>query len=435
MSGRSNWSLKRSEAVAPTYYHATANPAPVLPALGEALTADVCVVGGGLTGVSTALHLAERGYSVVLLEAERIGWGASGRNGGQIVSGYSCSMAKVVSLVGQAAARRFWDLAAESIEDVGQRVRRHDIACDLRWGYLFAALNRRQFDDLAEEQRELADLFGYEDTRLVDHELIQTLVGTDVYVGGLLDQGGGQLHPLNYLLGLADAARQAGAVMFEQSRVTGIEYGPRPVVHTDAGQVRAHYIALAGNAYLGGLVPPMARRLAPVVTYIGVTEPLSPEQALAAMPQDLAVSDCNVALNYYRMTADDRLIFGGGASYTGREPRALDHHVRRRIASVFPDLADVGIAQAWSGKVGITLSRFPDFGRVTKNVYYAQGFSGHGVTLTGLAGKLIAEAIAGQAERFDAFAGVPHRPFPGGILRTPALALGMAWFKLKDRLG
>ncbi|MDE0810176.1 MAG: FAD-binding oxidoreductase, partial [Alphaproteobacteria bacterium] len=417
-----------------TYYHATRSNFPAMPKLEEMVETDVCVIGGGLTGVSTALHLTERGYSVVLLESQRIGNGASGRNGGQLVSGYSCDMNRIRQEVGVEASKTFWAMGVEALAEVDARVTRHAIACDQRSGYFFAALNQRQMDGLAEMHEEWRDLYGYEQTTPISREDVGAWVGTDIYHGGVVDTGGGQIHPLSYLQGLARAAITAGARVFEHSAAIKIERGAKPTVHTENGRVRASFLVLAGNAYLGGLVPEMHQRLARVSSFVATTAPLAPDLAAQIMPGDVAVADCNAALDYYRLTADHRLLFGAGAGYAGREPLALRRYLSGRIQKVFPALTDIPLAYAWSGHIGITVSRIPDFGRLEPSIYYAQGFSGHGVALTGLAGKLMAEAIAGDAERFDMFAAIKHRRFPGGPVRTAALVLAMAYYKFKDRL-
>jgi gamma-glutamylputrescine oxidase len=426
-----------------TYYHATHNPgsahASLYPTLNnrlaDSITADVCVIGGGLTGVSAALNLAERGCSVVLLEAERVGHGASGRNGGQLVSGFSCEMERIRQEVGLEISKVFWALSREALAEVKARITRHTISCDHRSGYFYAAKNLRQMAYLQALQKEWSTLYGYDKTTLVAREAVPQWVGTELYHGGLADAGGGQIHPLNYLLGLAEAARQAGVKLFEDSAVTRIDRNGQPQIHTANGQVRAKHLVLAGNAYLGGLVPELQRRLAQVSSFVGVTSPLDPALAARIMPADVAVSDCDAVLDYYRMTGDGRLLFGAGANYAARQPAALKRYLSGRIKAVFPALADIPLEHAWSGHIGVTVNRIPDFGRLGPSIHYAQGFSGHGVALTGLAGKLIAESITGEPERFDLFAAIEHRPFPGGPFKTSALVLAMAYYKLRDRLG
>ena len=418
-----------------SYYAATAIDAPDCPVLQGDIEADVCVIGAGYTGVSTALNLAERGYSVVVLEAERIGWGASGRNGGQICSGYSPSMRKIAGWVGIDDAKRLWNMAEEAKAIIRERVARHAIPCDLKSGYLLGAAKRPHLDELRAERDQLAEQYGYADARLVTRDEIRAMVATDIYHGGLYDGGGGHLHPLNYNLGLARAAIGAGARIFERSRVDWIDFGVTPVARTAAGTVKARHLVLCGNAYMGDLVPEIRRKIMPVATFIATTEPLGENRAHALIPNDAAVSDTKFVLDYYRRTADHRLLFGGRVSYTTLPPANLAHAMRRTMLAVFPRLADVAFEHVWGGNVAITVERTPHFGRLAGNVYFAHGFSGVGVALTGLAGKVVAEAIAGTAERFDVFTRLPHTTFHGGrLLRTPMLALAMLWYRVRDML-
>jgi gamma-glutamylputrescine oxidase len=418
-----------------TYYHATRSAFPPLPRLEGAHEVDICVIGGGLTGVSTALNLSESGYTVILLEARRIGHGASGRNGGQLVNGYSCDMQRIRTQVGLEASKTFWNMGLEALAEVDARITRHAIECDRRSGYFFAALNPRQMRGLEEMNEEWSRLYGYDGMTLVERDRVGDWVGTNLYHGGLVDPGGGQIHPLNYLQGLARAALDGGVQIMENSPVSSLERGAPTVVYTAKGSVRARFVVLAGNAYLGGLVPEMRPRLARVSSFVGATAPLPRDLARRLIPADVAVADCNAALDYYRLTEDNRLLFGAGVGYAGREPLALKRYLSTRIRRVFPTLTGAPLEHAWSGHIGITVNRIPDFGRIDPSIYYAQGFSGHGVALTGLAGKLLAEAIDGDARRFDMFADIRHGNFPGGPLRTAALVLAMSYYKLRDRLG
>ena len=419
---------------AASYYAATANDATEHPRLVGEIAADVCIVGGGYTGLSAALELAERGYKVVLLEAARIGWGASGRNGGQICSGYAAGITRLTGWVGAEDALRLWLVAEEAKAIIRQRVERHAIACDLAWGYLHAALKRRQLRETAEELEQW-ERWGYREARLVEQAEMHGLVASRTYVGGLLDRGGGHLHPLNYALGLARAARAAGATLHERSRVLRLE-GEGPVrVATAQGAVRARYVVLAGNAYLGDLVPGLRRKIMPVGTYIAATEPLGAERARSLIRNNLAVADCNFVISYFRRSADHRLLFGGRVSYTTLMPPNLPGAMRRSMLRVFPQLAGVRFDYVWGGNVAITVERTPHLGRLAGDIYFAHGYSGLGVALTGVAGRIVAEAIAGTAERLDLFARLPHTSFPGGpLLRTPILGLAMLWFRLKDLL-
>lgn len=424
---------------APSWYAATANPAPDRPSLAGTVRCDAVVVGGGFTGLTTALTLAERGFDVVLLEARRIGWGASGRNGGQIVTGHNKDMATIAGLVGKEDAARLWQMGEDAKDLIRDRVARHAIACDLKWGYLLAALKTRQQRDLAATLAEWRDRCGYHQARLVDRDEIRTLVDSPLYVGGLLDSGGGQLHPLNYALGLADAAAAAGVRLFEGSEVTRLEVGPTIAAITSKGRVEARFGALAGNAYLPGLSPDVERlvrpRIMPVATSVVATEPLSEALARRILPADIAVADVNFVLNYYRLSPDRRMLFGGRVSYSTFERAGLQRSIQRTMVRTLPALDGVPVTHCWGGHVGITINRLPHLGKLSPNLFFAQGFSGHGVALTGIAGTVMAEAIAGTAERFDVFARIPHRPFPGGrLLRMPALVLAMAWYRLRDLL-
>jgi len=418
-----------------SYYAATAHRAPEPAALAGDVTADVCVIGGGLAGCSTALHLAERGYSVVLLEANRVGWGASGRNGGQTIFGFASNQDKLVAQVGFETARRMFDVSVEALDLVDQRIARHSIECDMRYGHIHAAVKTRHVDELKGWQRELAEQYDYRTLRWLDRDELRSLFATDRYLGGLLDTRSGHLHPLNYTLGLARAAVAAGVRIHESSRVVSLSHGDPVTVTTSGGRVRARHVALCCNAYLDELVPSLRARIMPVSTYIVATESLGAARITQLIRENYALADVNWVLDYYRRSADHRLLFGGRVSYSGLDPLNTANATRARMIKVFPQLADARIEYAWGGYVDISMSRAPDFGRVASNVYYLQGFSGHGLALTGIAGKLVAESIAGQAERFDLFTKLRHHDFPGGkALRTPLLVLAMLWFRLKDVL-
>jgi gamma-glutamylputrescine oxidase len=420
---------------APSYYAATAIGAPDCPVLTGTVEADVCVIGAGYTGVSVALNLAERGYSVVILEAARIGWGASGRNGGQICSGYSPSMAKIAGWVGVEDAKRLWDMAEEAKAIIRERVHRHRIECDLRPGYLLGAVKPGHLDGLRAELELLGERHGYTCARLVERGEMRTMVATEMYHGGLYDEGGGHLHALNYNLGLARAAISAGVRIFEGSAVERIDVGAQPVSHTALGSVKARYLVLCGNAYLGDLVPRIRRKIMPVGTYVAATERLGENRARGLIPCDAAVSDTKFVLDYYRLTADHRLLFGGRVSYTTLPPPNLARAMRRTMLTVFPDLGDVQFDYVWGGNVAITVERTPHLGRLDGNVYFAHGYSGMGLALTGVAAKVVAEAIAGTAERFDVFTRLPHSTFYGGkLFRSPMLALAMMWYRMRDLL-
>ncbi|MDY7115943.1 FAD-binding oxidoreductase [Halomonas sp. SSL-5] len=405
------------------------------PPLEGEVRADVCVVGGGITGCSAALELAERGYSVVLLEAGEIGYGASGRSGGQILPGLGTDMASVEKALGREAAREIWQLSREAVRLTAERIERHAIPCDLQWGYLHAAVKPRHVRELAEHRERMARDYDYHDLEMLEGEALRERVVSDAYPAALHERAAGHLHPLNYTLGLARAARDAGVVIHEQSAAVAIERGQPASVRTASGRVTADFVVLGTNAYQAGLVPELSGRVMRAANYMIATAPLSEAQAARVLPHNDALSDANFVLDYYRLSGDRRLIYGGEVSYDGREPPGLQARMDAKIARLFPVLEGIPIEYRWGGDVAITLNRAPDFGRLGGNIYYAQGYSGHGMALAGLAGRLMAEAIAGQAERFDAFAAMPHRCFPGGArLRTPLLVLATTFYKLRDRL-
>ena len=418
-----------------SYYAASANAAPIRESLNEAVETDVCVIGAGYTGLSTALFLLEQGYRVVVLEAARVGFGASGRNGGQIVNSYSRDIDTVERSAGPDAARLIGAMAFEGGRIIRERVARYGIDCDLKNGGVFAAFNARQMHHL-ETQKALWERYGYDQLEFLDRSGIRNVVACERYCGGMLDHGGGHIHPLNLALGEAAAVESLGGSIYEQSPATRIDRGQTPCVHTAHGRVSAKFVVVAGNAYLGGLVPELAAKSMPCGTQVIATEPLGDELAASLLPQDYCVEDCNYLLDYFRLSADKRLIYGGGVVYGARDPADIDSIIRAKMLKTFPQLHGIRTEFAWTGNFLLTLSRLPQVGRIGDNIYYSQGCSGHGVTYTHLAGKIIAEALRGQAERFDAFAGLPHYPFPGGQrFSAPLSALGALYYSLRDRLG
>jgi gamma-glutamylputrescine oxidase len=391
------------------------------------------VVGGGLAGCYTALYLAERGYRVALLEAERIGFGASGRSGGQLIPGYASGQHKLEAQLGAADARRLWDFSVEGVDMVRDRVQRHAIDCDLVWGHMHAGIKPRQRDELQEWQCELEDKYDYRSLTFLDRDAVARYIASKRYIAGILDSRSGHLHPLKYTLGIAAAAQSAGARLFENSAVTSIDHGATVTLRTASGSVRAKQVALCCNIWQGDVAPKAGRKIMSIATYIVATPSLGAERAQALLRDNIAVADINWIIDYYRLSSDQRLLFGGRVSYSGLDPIGTARATRKRMLNVFPQLADVGIDYAWGGFIDITMNRAPNFGRVAANVYYLQGFSGHGMVLAGTAGRIAAEAIAGQAERFDVFARLRHHEFPGGMwLRRPTLVMAMLWFRLKD---
>lgn len=418
-----------------SYYAATANSASARSELQDNKQVDVCVIGAGYTGLSTALFLLEKGYSVVVLEAAKVGFGASGRNGGQIVNSYSRDLDSIERTASAAAAKLIGEMAFEGGRIIRERVARYGIQCDLKDGGVFAAFNQKQMRHL-ETQKALWERYGYPHLELLDDQGIRQVVACDRYIGGMLDKHGGHIHPLNLALGEAAAVESLGGAIHEHSPAIRIERGETPLVHTPMGTVRAKFVVVAGNAYLGNLVPELAAKAMPCGTQVIATEPLTEELAHSLLPQDYCVEDCNYLLDYYRLGADKRLIYGGGVVYGARDPADIESIIRPKMLKTFPQLEKVKIDYAWTGNFLLTLSRLPQVGRLGSNIYYSQGCSGHGVTYTHVAGKVLAEAISGQAERFDAFASLPHYPFPGGQrFQVPLSALGAMYYNMRDRLG
>jgi gamma-glutamylputrescine oxidase len=422
-----------------SWYEASVVRPPPCRALDERISADVCVVGGGYAGVSAALELAQRGYSVVLLEAQRIGWGASGRNGGQVIVGFGsdgeCAIERQFS---KHDARRAWDVSVEGVRLLRERMAAHCIECEFHTGFLSLAVKQRKSDALRRWMDHVTAAYGYP-LRWIPSGEIGTWLQSERFHSGVFDAGSGHVHPLKYCLGLARAAQSAGVRIHENSAVFVVERGGQPLVKTAQGECCCDFVVLAGNVYLGeygdDIAPEVAARIMPVGTYMIATEPMAQERADALMRGRPAASDTNFVLDYFRLSADHRLLFGGGDSYSGAAPRDVIARIRSSMLAVFPQLADLVIPHAWGGFVDITMNKAPNFGRLGHNIYYLQGFSGHGLALAGMAGKLVAQAVAGQAERFDLFARIKHHQFPGGAwMRTPALVLGMMYYRLRDAL-
>ena len=416
-----------------SYYEATVRR-PVFADLPEGeVQAEVCIVGGGLTGVSVALELAEQGVDVRLIDAGRIGGGASGRNGGQINTGLAPGATGLLDLCDRESARALFDLSEQAIRLIDARVAQYRIDCDLARGFFVGAVKPSRMKHLVAEHDALRDDFGLDRLHVLDRTEAIDLTGSDRFHGGLLDPSAGHLHSLKYCLGLARAATAAGAKLHENVTATAVD-SERGIVTTAQGTTRAEHVVVAANAYLDGLLTAVEPRALGVGTWVMTTEPLPMEVRERLLPGNECVCDDNNVLDYFRFTADNRLLFGGGVSYLGREdgPQAAGL-LRRRIAVTYPELAEVPVGEVWGGKVSITRNRLPDLGRVGRRVWYAQGFSGQGVAITGIAGKLIAEAIRGEDSGFRIMSDVAHRDFPGGpLLRRPLVTLGRLWYRLLD---
>jgi gamma-glutamylputrescine oxidase len=427
------------DIVEKSYYEASVTRSPPHPPLRGHTRADVCVVGGGYAGLSAALELAARGYSVTVLEARRIGWGASGRNGGQAIVGFGPDGERAIERqLSLDDARRAWDVSVEGLRLLADRISRYEIDCDYTPGYMTLAVRPGKVKQLEQWMHGVTARYAYP-LEWVAEDRMGEWIASERFLAGVYDARSGHLHPLKYCLGLAAAAQALGIRIYEHSAARAVRRGSEASVETAQGDIVCNFVVLAGNVYLGdygdALAPQVSARIMPVGTYMIATEPLAAERAHTLMPRRPAVSDNNFVLDYFRLSADNRLLFGAGDSYSGVTPRRLVQRMRERMLAVFPQLRDVNVTHAWGGFVDISMNRAPDFGRIGNNVYYLQGFSGHGLVMSGMAGKLVAEAIAGQAERFDVFTRIRHRAFPGGKrLRTPALVLGMLYHRMKDAL-
>jgi len=418
-----------------TYYSATANRTLQTSSL-EALAprVDVCVVGAGFTGLSAALELAKAGRSVAVFDSGPVGWGATGRNGGQVCTGYSPGMGKFEKQIGEADARVCFDVAEAGKRLIEQRIKQYKINCDLTYGFLHAAARPGHMDDLRERKDEL-EKYGASDCTMISKAEFADKLGTSAYHGALREQDSGHIHSLNYALGIADALLGLGGQIFENSEVASLEGGSNPSVTLKSGrQVSCSQIVVACNAYLGSLVPGLNHRVMAVASYVVATEPLGEARARSLIRDNEAVCDSNYVVDYFRLTGDHRLLFGGRCSYSGIHPRDLGANMKPRVLKIFPQLADVKMEYAWGGHIGITHNRLPNLGRSEDTIYYAHGFSGQGVVLAGMLGKVLAEAITGDTERFDVFSKIRHMPFPGGALRRPALTLGMLYYRVHDLL-
>jgi glycine/D-amino acid oxidase-like deaminating enzyme len=421
------------EAHTGSYYAATVNQETDYPTLQGDQSADVCVIGAGFTGISTALHLAERGYKVCVVEANRVGWGASGRNGGQIIGGIAGEN-HIAKHYGRDVEEVFGELRWAGHDIIRERVRKYNIQCDLKWGYLDVAIKKRHMRDIGDDYERLTAANFPHEVRILSGDETSDLIGTDVYIGALLNRGNGHLHPLNLCIGEAGAAASLGAVIYEQSPVIDIRKGGKPKVVTEQGSVTADAVVLAGNAY-HHLDPKLRGIMFPVNSFIVATEPLSDDVVQTINREDLAVCDPNFVLEYFRLSADKRLLFGGRFNYFGDDPDYIQKRHRQKLTRLYPQLANVRIDYAWGGTIGVPINRVPLLGRLAQGVFYCQGYSGHGVNVTHLAGRIMADAVAGSVEQFDLFANVKPFIVPGAATFTkPMVSLGMLYYQIKDRL-
>ncbi len=416
-----------------SYYAASAHKQDARPSLMGARTADVCIIGAGFTGMSAALELAERGVSVIVLEAVRVGFGASGRNGGQIVNGYSRDLDVITRTYGADAGRVIGALACEGGDIIRARVEKYGINCDLRPGMMITAFTPKQMRGL-EHHVKIWNSYGYDQFALFDKPGLAPHVTTPLYVGGLLDKRGGHLHPLNFVQGEVAAFESLGGQIFEGSPVLSVDMD-NAVVKTATGEVCAKTVLVCGNAYLQGVLPQLEWRVMPVSTQVLATAPLG-DVAAQLLPSDICVEDANYVLDYFRRTADNRLLYGGGIIYGAHDTASITAKILPNMLKTFPQLKGTKIDYAWSGNFALTLTRFPQIGKLSAKVYFSHGDSGHGVTTTQLLGRMLAESVTGDHSRFDIFASLPYFPFPGGkFLRVPLTVAGSWWYRARDRLG
>ena len=416
-----------------SYYAASVNHVTDYAPVRGDVKADVCIVGAGFTGISTALHLAERGYDVHVVEANRVGWGATGRNGGQIIGGYSGEVA-MSRRYGKDAEDLLWEMRWAGNDIIRDRVQKYAIECDLKWGYLDVAIKGRHLLKFERAQLELTQKMFRHESRLLDAAETADLIGTREYIGSLLNMGNGHVHPLNLCIGEARAAESLGATIYEQSPVTGIEYGDKAKVVTGQGSVTAAAVILAGNAY-HDVDRKLRGYLFPIQSFIIATEPLSEDLIQQINREDLAVCDPNFILEYFRLSGDKRLLFGGRIRHFGDDEDFIRGRLRKKMLRIYPQLKDLRIDYAWTGKIGVTVSRVVQLGRLSPNVYFCQGYSGHGVNMTHLTGQIMADAVGGTLERFDLFATIKPVILPGAhLFRRPMTSLGMMYYQLKDSL-
>ena len=419
-----------------SWYAASTKPLDPFPELKGETKADVCVIGAGYTGLSSALHLAERGYDVVLLDAHRVGFGASGRNGGQLGSGQRAEQDALEKMVGKDDAHKLWLLAEEAKQVTKGLIEKHNIECHLKPGIAHACFSASDVRHEHTYTEHLRSEYGYEEIEPLDHEQMQAICPSPKYVGGSLDMGAAHLHPLALAIGLAKAAAAAGVRIYENTHVHGLQKGARNIVQADHGRVDAEHVVLACNGYLGSLDRKVAARVMPINNYIAATRPLNDDELQSVLRRDVAIADTKFVINYFRLSHDKRLLFGGGETYGYKFPEDISAVVRKPMAEIYPQLKDIEIDYAWGGTLGITMKRMPLFARLSPTIVSASGYSGHGVGTATHAGRLVSDAIAGQSEGFDTMARVPTPAFPGGAgLRTPLLVLAMTWYSMRDRLG
>ncbi|PID65196.1 MAG: gamma-glutamylputrescine oxidoreductase [Gammaproteobacteria bacterium] len=418
-----------------SYYAASANPKPERPALKDSVETEICIIGGGYSGLSTGLHLLESGHQVTMLEGAQIGWGASGRNGGQIVNGLNASLEKIQKSYGQDTANFVGGLVTRGNHIIRRFIADYDIACDLKEKNIFAAFHKNQMRDL-ESKLKLWESHGMTDHEMLDKAKMKEYVNSDAYLGGMIDHSGGHIHPLNLALGEAAAIEKLGGKIYENTLVVEVKPDNDGVtVITEFGEVRTKKAIVCGNAYLNKVVPELTDRVMPVSTQMIATKPLG-DLADELIPSDVCVEDVRYILDYYRLSADKRMLFGGGTVYGGTDPADIEAKIRPNMEKIFPQLKGVQVDYAWSGNFALSFSRVPQMGQLHDNVLFAHGYSGHGVTGSHLFGSILADAINGKTDEFERFKAIPWIPFPGGrTFRVPYSVVGSWWYAIRDAVG
>lgn len=421
-----------------SWYAASSQPHPEFPRLDANVDTDICVIGAGYTGLSTAIHLRKRGFDVTVIDANRVGWGASGRNGGHVGTGQRAGQDQLERWMGIETAKTLWQLGLDAVDTVCQLIDEFDIDCELGTGNLHLAAKRSHALELRDEVQHLRSVYGYDQIAYLNRDEASELTSAQGMHGATLDHGARHLHPLKYAFGLARAAQSLGVQIYEHSPALGYQDvgADSTLVKTPNGDIRARFVVLACNGYLGSLERRIAGNIMPINNFVIATEPLSGALQRQINRDRLSLSDTLFVINYWKLSEDGRLLFGGGENYSSRFPADIKNFVRPHMLKIYPELADTKIDYGWGGTLGITMNRMPDIGRLGKRTLYAQGFSGHGVPTATFAGQLLAAAIAGDTRDFDLMASVPTHRFPGGtLLRWPGLVAGMLFYSLLDKFG
>ena len=418
-----------------SWYSATAEPLNAFPNLKGSKKYDICIVGAGYTGLSSALHLSSLGYSVAVLDAHRVGFGASGRNGGQLGAGQRVNQDELVSKIGENNADKMWHLANDAVSTVKEIINTNNIDCHIKPGIATLGFNSKEVKELHNYAEYLEKRYSYKGLELLSHDDCNTLCCSEKYTGGILDMNAAHLHPLRFIFGLAKAAILAGTDIFEQSEVVKLIPGKVNRTITKVGEIQSDFVVLGCNGYLGNLEPKVAAKVMPINNFIIATEPLG-KRTEEVLTKDIAVADTKFVVNYFRLSKDKRLLFGGGENYSYKFPKNITSTVLKPMLEIFPQLSNVKIDYAWGGTLGITRQRMPYFCRVTDTILSVSGYSGHGLGTATHAGKLISMAINGQQDGFNTMASIPIKSFPGGArYKTPLLILAMSWYALRDKLG